>query len=182
MAFWLQKSTPDGLLVYGYGEYKKSIVDIIKTPTYKSLVPDVSGLGPISVPLKTMLQAIEAKLVAQGRQSIANTVKSIDQHTAVPTYYIWVKTGNRKLVGGEWNFLSGGKDALLSWFPTFEKCITGTGSSQLPDACVAQTWAWPALKAAKDAARRPDDEFPTSSMILPVAIIGVVVLYALLGR
>lgn len=182
MAFWLEKGTPDGLLVYGYGEYKKSLVDIVKTPTYKSLVPDISGLGPMSVPLKTMLQGIEAKLVAQGRKAIANAVKSIDQHTAVPTYYIWVKTGSRKLVGGEWNFLSGGKDALLSWWPTFEKCITGPGSSQNPDACVAQTWTWPTIKTAADAANRPDDEFPTSGMVLPVVIIGAVVLYALLMR
>jgi hypothetical protein len=182
MAFWLERHTPDGMLLYGYGEYKKSIVDVVKTPAYKSLVPNITSLGPLSTPIRTMLKAIEDKLVAQGRLAVANAVKSVDQHTAIPTYYIWVKTGSRRLIGGEWNFLSGGKDALLSWFPTFEKCITGAGSSQHPDACVAQTYAWPTIKTAADIANRPDDEFPTSGMILPVAIIGAVVLYALLGR
>ena len=93
---WLSKQTPDGRWTYGYGEYNKSIA---------SMVSSSGGLG----------------FVYQVAIGYLTKYPTIEKNSKVPTYYIWgVDPYGQKRIGGEWNLLTGGKNAMLAYFKSFD--------------------------------------------------------------
>jgi len=178
MTLWISKTNSAGW-TYGYGEYKKSLVSMVKMPAYQALAS--GALAP-------WLNAYASQLHNLGDKLLAEAAKRLDSYTALPTYYLWMKSpAGVKTIGGQWNLFTGGKSKLLSWWPVFDKCMSaGTAST----ACIALTWAWPAVVSAGTVAQRvsrtrqdpatASGDTLAGNLGLPLAIAGAAVLFVLL--
>lgn len=122
MSLWLSKSLANGWR-YGYGEYKKTLAQLSTAVTaYKTVLSN----------LPTWMQNVIGLAQQLGEQALAAQIAKVSQYTSLPTYYIWAESpSGEKLIGGEWNMLTGGAKAMQAYFSQFDAQMQqlGGGSS-----------------------------------------------------